>query len=154
MRSYNFLRFFVLSISMIVCAGERPDDRLLHVNSIFVTGNNQAAEQVRRDLAAGKSCVRLAEKIDAADAVLDINAQGDSMGGHLGSLGGRTWIVSGTVTLRSGELIWSRSQRSSDSPLKSGAKSAGAILLSRFSKDCSCSSRKRLPQPAGRAEVK
>jgi hypothetical protein len=122
-------------------AKDRPDQRLKTVTSVFVSGNNQAAEGARQTLQNGKTCLTLATKAPEADAVLDVNAESQSQGGQIGGLGGRAWIVSGTVTLKSGDLVWSHSERFSDAPLMSGGKTAGSLLVRHLADDAACKSR-------------
>src|SRR5947209_7384361 len=95
----------VLVILPLVCsaANDRPAEQLRSVSSIYISGNNQAAEGARRVVTAGKTCFTLATKADAADAVLEVAAESQSMGGPIGGLGGRSSVVSGTLTLRSGD---------------------------------------------------
>lgn len=129
----------MLLIVGMVFAKDAPDARLQSLRSVFVSGNNQGAEQVREDLKKdaekSKGCLTLATNQKDADGTLDIQTDGNSsMGGGMGSLGGRNWIVSGTVTLKSGDLVWSHSERFSDTPLKSGAKTAGKLVYSKLRK--------------------
>ena len=125
----------VLILALAVLAKDHPDERLRSVRTLFVAGNNQAAEKARQILRDGKTCFALSTKGDAADATLEIAAESQTMGGGFGSLGARTWIASGNLTLRSGDLIWSHSQRFSDDPLRSGGKIAGELLLKRLASE-------------------
>lgn len=109
--------------------------------SVFVSGNNQAAEKARAVLRNGKTCFTLTTKAADGDAVLEITTDTQSQGGTFGAFGGRTWIASGTLTLKSGDLAWSRSERFSDAPFMSGGKTAGDLLVNRLAKDAGCKER-------------
>lgn len=136
----RFILFLILATGVL--GKDSPDPRLKAVNAVFVKGNNQAAEAARKSLKSGKTCLSLADKESVADAILEIGNDAQTMGGTFGSLGARTNVVSATLTLNSGELVWSRSERASDAPFMSGAKSAGNSLVSRLATDCACKQRK------------
>jgi hypothetical protein len=143
----------LLMLSLIAAAAipnaatckDRPDPRLGTVGAVFVAGNNQAAEKARETLRGGKTYLSLAMNADSADATLEIAAESQSMGGGFGSFGGRTWIASGNLTLKSGDLVWSRSERFSDDPLRSGGKIAGNLLVRRLADDAGCKQRAQVP---------
>lgn len=122
---------------------DKPDARLLTVTSVFVQGNNQAAEGARQTLRSGKTCLTLATKAADADAVLDVNADSQTQGGEIGGFGGRAWIAAGTLTLKSGDLVWSRSDRFSDAPMMSGGKTAGNLLIRHLAEDAGCKNRRK-----------
>src|ERR1035438_5287864 len=121
--------FLALMFALVVAGKDKPDPRLTTVATLFVVGNNPAAEKAREVLREGKTCLSLATKAGDADATLAVSAEGQSMGGSIGGFGGRAWIVSGTLTLKSGDLIWSRSTRNSDAPLMNGGKTGGNLLI-------------------------
>jgi hypothetical protein len=118
---------------------EQPNPRLQGLRSVFVSGNNQAAEGARNTLEGGKTCLSIATKAEDADGVLAIDA--DTHSGDNSMLGTRDWIASGTLTLKSGDLVWSHSERFSDAPFKSGGKTAGNLLV-RHLADAACKGRK------------
>ena len=66
-----------------------------------------------------------------------------TQGGVVGGLGGRSWIVSGTLTLKSGDLVWSRSERFADAPFMSGGKTAGNLLIRHLADAAGCRQRKK-----------
>jgi hypothetical protein len=77
------------------------------------------------DVENGKTCFVLISNPKDADAIFEMGtdtAADDAM------LRTRSWVVSGTLTLKSGDLIWSRSERFSDAPFMSGGKTAGKML--------------------------
>jgi hypothetical protein len=123
-----------------ICA-EPGDQRLQAIVSVFVSGNNQAAEKARDTLRNEKTCLRLAPNAAESDAVLEIALESQSQGGVLRSFGGRASIASGTLTLKSGDLVWSRSYRFSDAPFGSGGKVAGDLLVRRLAKEAGCKRR-------------
>jgi hypothetical protein len=135
----------LLSIFIVAVVGsdgkEKPDARLRVVTSVFIAGNNQAAEKARTVLRSGRTCLVLAPRASDADAVLEVSVDTQTQGGMIGGFGGRTWIASGTLTLRSGELIWSRSERFSDAPFMSGGKVSGGLLVGHLSQDAGCKKR-------------
>jgi hypothetical protein len=136
----------VVSVLLSVQGKDAPDERLKKVARVFVTGNNSAAIGARQILSSGKTCLSLASRKDDAEAVLDVGADAQSMGGAIGGLGGRTWFITGSLTLSSGgDLVWSRSERSTDAPLIDGAKSGGSLLV-RHLADAACKGRARAPK--------
>lgn len=120
---------------------EKPDAQLQSVTSLYIAGNNQAAEKVRDVLRAGKTCFVLAPKAADADATLEVSVDAQTQGGMSGHFGGRSWVASGALTLRSGDLVWSRSERGSDGPLMSGGKHSGDRLIRRLARDAGCGNR-------------
>jgi hypothetical protein len=70
-------------------------------DTIFVTGNNPAATEFRGVL-TGSKYAKLAPKKDDAAAVLEVDL--------------KEVTVSATLTLKSGELVWSGSATASDYP--------------------------------------
>jgi hypothetical protein len=135
------LAISVLLIGTPTPGKDHPDERLKDVTAVFVTGNNQAAEGARQILENGKTCLSLAAKAADADAVLDVTADSQSQGGPMGGMGGRAWIASGTLTLKSGNLVWSRSARSPDAPMMSGGKTAGSLLVRYLAVSAGCKNR-------------
>lgn len=131
----------LLLIAALSFCADRADPRLKSVGSVFVKGNNQAAERARESLRQGKTCFTLAGKAEDADAIMEIATETQSQGGVFGSMGARAWIASATLTLKSGDLVWSRSERFSDAPFMSGGKTAGDLLLNRLAKDAGCKER-------------
>jgi hypothetical protein len=129
--------------ALVLACKDQPDPRLKDVTAVFVKGNNQAAEAARQALKSGKTCLALATKESDADATLEIGNDSQSMGGAMGGFGGRTNVVSGALTLKSGDLVWSRSERTSDAPFMSGAKTAGGLLISHLAGDSACKDRKQ-----------
>jgi hypothetical protein len=136
-----------LAVMVCVLAGpcaakDRTDQRLKGVTSVFVSGNNQAAEAARQVLLNGKTCLMLAGKAADADGVLDISTDSQRQSGGFGDFGARTWIASGTLTLKSGDLVWSHSERFSDAPMKSGGKTAGNLLVRHLADSAGCKERR------------
>lgn len=86
-------------VVMLLVAAAFAADRTGKISTIFVDGNNEAAQKIRKEIGKGKSCLALLSAKSEADAVLEVaeNRQG--------------WpysiMVSGTLTSKSGELIWS-----------------------------------------------
>jgi hypothetical protein len=145
MRILDLLLVSILTLSSATTARgkDRADPRLQGVTSVFIAGNNQAAEGARAALRRGKSCLVLVDRAPDADAVLEIVTDSQSMGGHLGTFGARNWIASGSLTLKSGELIWSHSERFGDAPFMSGGKTTGDALVRQLGRDAGCKSRKK-----------
>jgi hypothetical protein len=134
-----------LALSPLALNAGRPkvDPKLATVTKLFVSGNNQAAEAARQYVLNGKSCFTLTGKEDAADGVLALDADGNSsQGGMFGGLGGRNWVVSATLTLKSGDLAWSHSERWSDTPTKSGAKTSAELIMHRLADAAGCKDRR------------
>jgi hypothetical protein len=118
---------------------EPADPRIASVKRIFVAGNNQAAESVRSELLKGNACFNLVGKAADADAVLEVTGDSQTQGdAGFGAMGGRNWIASATLTLASGDLVWSKSERFTDAPFHSGGKVAGSILVKDLARDANC----------------
>lgn len=141
MKMRTFLLVFLLGLPIVAPCKDKPDPRLATVTTVFVKGNNQGAKKARATLGSGKTRLSLATKAEGADAVLEVAAESQSMGGGFGGFGGRTWVVSGTLTLESGDLVWSHSQRFSDDPLRSGGKISGELLVKHLAADADCKDR-------------
>lgn len=141
MKRYRPLVLVFFLLPALSPCKEKPDPRLNDVASVFVAGNNQAAEKARVAIRNGKSCFTLAGKAADADAVLEIKADTETQGGTFGSLGARTWIASATLTLKSGDLVWSKSERFNDAPFMSGGKTTGDLLVHRLARDAGCKDR-------------
>jgi hypothetical protein len=126
-------RSIVLMLACGACFAQSTDRtvKLKAVHTIFISGNNQAAEKMRDELEKGKTCFALSLKAASSDATLDV-ASDSQLGG--GSLGVRDWVVSGNLTNADGELLWSRSMRFSDAPFSNGGKTAGKALLNELSR--------------------
>jgi len=80
---------------------------------------------MRKDGDKGKACFTLVSNPKDADAVFEMGADTARDSALLHT---RDWIVSATLTLKSGDLIWSHSERFSDAPFMSGGKTAGKLL--------------------------
>ena len=98
------------------------------IRLVFVNGNNQAASHIRKELKKEKQkgCLREALKAEDADAVLEIDSDSEAESGPFAV---RQWIVSGKLHSKSGEVLWSESERLEDAPLSSGGKTAAKVLL-------------------------
>lgn len=144
MRAVFPVACWFLALGLTLSDGrDKPDPRLRTVTSVFVAGNNQAAEKARATLRGGRTCLTLAEKAADADAILEVTVDMQTQGGRVGAVGGRSWIASGTLTLRSGELIWSRSERFMDAAFRSGGKISGELLVKQLARDADCKRRKK-----------
>jgi len=138
LRLISILVFGALAICRVGGAKTKVlDSRIKDVRKVFVKGNNEAAERVREDLTKN-GCLSLAGNAEVADAVMEISTDTSSQGGAFGSIGARNWIVSSTLTLKSGDLIWSKSTRGPDAPFNGGGKTAGKLLVKYLSKDAGC----------------
>lgn len=125
-----------------LAAKDKPDERLSSVSAIFVAGNSPAAEKIRSVIREGKkTCFALATKAVDADAVLEISDNSQLDPSSL--VGERQSLVSGNLTLKSGDLIWSGSKRFSDAPFTSGSKVAGELLVRQLARDAQCKSRQK-----------
>lgn len=133
----------------VVCPAGGKDPRLQKVSTIFVEGNSEAAENARRLLRKGKSCLVLADRAGSADAVLEIAERSqvipvqverpDAPRGlrHRGQ-------VRGTLAIGGGQ-IWSYTETfSGASALSVGA--ATNSLLNELVKDAGCRERRK-PRP-------
>lgn len=121
---------------------DRSDERLKQVTKVFVSGNNQAADKAREVLRSGKTCLSLATKSSDADATLDISTDSQTVGGTFGRMGSRSWVTSGSLTLKSGDLVWSRSERFTDAPFMSGGATSGGLIVRHLADSAGCKTRK------------
>jgi len=130
------------ALSPVAWTREKADPRLREVKTVFVLGSNEAAEKVRseirKDTEKGKVCFSLATKASDADATLEVTNDSQMQQGLLKTRNDR---VTGTLTLRSGDLIWSKTDNFSDAPLMSGVQTAAKLVYSRLKKDA-CQSRR------------
>jgi len=103
----------LLALIGVVCAAgakKKPDSdaRLKNIHSIFIAGNNPTAINARADVTDErfvrrlKICFSVAEKPDQADATLEISEVPAPSKVYADSMN-----ASGSLTLRTGELIWS-----------------------------------------------
>lgn len=98
------------------------------------------AEKIRSVLREGqKTCFSLVTKSADADAVLEVSDNSQMEPGSL--VGERQSLVSGNLTIKTGDLIWSGSSRFSDAPLMSGSKTAGELLIRQLARDAQCQQR-------------
>lgn len=128
------MKAFIAAIFMIgICLAQAQtkDDRtekLRSIRLVFVDGNNQAASHIRKELKKEKQkgCLTEASKAEDADAVLEIDSHSEVESGPFAE---RHWIVSGKLHSKSGEVLWSESERLEDEPFNSGGKIAAKELL-------------------------
>ena len=128
------MKAFITAIFMIgICLAQAQtkDDRtemLRSIRLVFVDGNNKAASHIRNELKKEKQrgCLREALKAEDADAVLEIDSHSEAESDPFGV---RQWIVSGKLHSKSGELLWSESERLADEPISRGGKTAAKVLL-------------------------
>lgn len=139
----------ILALAILVApilAGKKERQvvpQLTKVTTVFVKGNGPAADKAREILREGKTCLSLALKENEAEAVMEVNeaAQAQSYGAG-GIFGGRDVMVSVTITLADGSLIWSDSFKMGDAPFMSGAKSAMNCIFDDLKKAADCKGRK------------
>lgn len=146
-RHLNLTAVLALALCTVpLVAGKKERKKvpeLAKVNTLFVAGNSQAADKAREMVRESKTCFALALKRGEADAVLELNDSSTASTGLMGGLGQKHSTVSGTVTLKTGELIWSDSQRFSDAPLMSGSKTAAKLLIDDLATAADCKARKK-----------
>jgi hypothetical protein len=135
-KSSDLIRTFALVViwpASLALAKDAADPRIREVKTIFVAGNNEAAEKIRADLRndaeKAKVCFRLVTKAADADAVLEVS---DDSVKEPGLTTGRHDRVTGTLTTKSGDLIWSRTDSFSDAPFMSGVKTAAGLVYRRL----------------------
>ena len=128
------MKAFIAAIFMIgICLAQAqtkddPTEKLRSIRLVFVEGNNQAASHVRKELKKEKQrgCLRETLKAEDADAVLEIHSDSEAESGPFAV---RQWIVLGKLHSKSGEVLWSESERLEDEPLNRGGKTAAMMLL-------------------------
>ena len=128
------MKAFIAAIfmsGMCLAQAQTEDDRtekLRSIRLVFVDGHNQAASHIRKELKKEKQrgCLREALKAEDADAVLEIHSDSEAESGPFAV---RQWIVSGKLHSKSGEVLWSESERLEDEPLNSGGKTAAKELF-------------------------
>jgi hypothetical protein len=121
----------IFMIGICLAQPQTQDDlteKLRSIRLVFVDGNNQAAGHIRKELRKEKQrgCLREALKAEDADAVLEIDSHSEVESGPFAE---RHWIVSGKLHSRSGEVLWSDSERLEDEPFNRGGKTAAKELL-------------------------
>jgi hypothetical protein len=107
------LRVVSLAVVAIVLAeagtppNDKADARLKSVTAIFDNSSHPPLRaRVDRKIRSGKTCFTLAPALSDADAILEIVLDLGEMEAETGT-GGAT----ATLTLQSGEEVWSRSER-------------------------------------------
>jgi hypothetical protein len=117
------MRFYrasaTLLLVLIACPGSFAakkkadvDPRLKNIHSIFIAGNNPTTINARQNITDErfvrrfKVCFNLAEKADQADATLEISESRSRPNLYVDST-----YASGTLTLKTGELVWSYTLR-------------------------------------------
>ena len=122
-----------------ITGNSEVDSRLKDVHSVFVFGNNQAAEKIRsemkNDSEKGKTCLAIVTNPDRADATLEVAAESSMIRGRSPMAREREWIINGTLTTKSGDMIWSAHSQFSDAPFTSGGDTAGKGLYRRLKLD-------------------
>ena len=103
---------FLLLVAFTLSAKDKEDPRLRQVSKIFVTGNSRSANELRKALADLRKnthwkniCISGVSNKDEADSTLDLAETVPLGGGGDGSV--RLPSSSATITLKSGDLIWS-----------------------------------------------
>lgn len=69
--------------------------------TIYVSGNNQSAQTIRKKISKGKSCFTLASNKDGADSILEVAEDRNEF---------PLLKVSGTLNSASGDLIWAKTR--------------------------------------------
>ena len=116
------------------------------VRSIFISGNNEATADARRNLLKIQSkspdhaCFHISGVRAAADAVLDLN-ESDTSGGSGGIFGGNgheTTVVSGSLTNKNGDLLWSDAKQGIQGIVHTGAGDAEGNSMRSLFKAAGC----------------
>lgn len=81
-----------------------PNERLKAVTMIFVNGSDGFSETAREKIDSGRTCFTLSPVPSSADAVLEIVVDPTDTGTN-------TAAATATITLKSGEQVWSRTER-------------------------------------------
>jgi hypothetical protein len=109
--SIGKLTLFAVVLAIAVFAKRKEDERLGQVEKVFVAGNSYSANTVRETIMDMKTnthwknrCITGVSNKDLADATLEI-VESVPIGGN-GSGSGITPQSSGTLTLKSGDVIW------------------------------------------------
>jgi len=109
------------------------------VHTIFVDGNNVGALKAREQIEKGKTCFTLALKAADADAVFAVGTDSQMEDARWGI---RDYIVTGTLTNKDGELLWSQNSRFGDAPFSNGGKEAAKILVHMLKREA-CEGKRR-----------
>jgi len=135
----------LLVLTLLVCASgllakDKPDPRLREVNTIFVKGDNPAAQKTRDGYRKGRCMIAVDSEIDA-DAVFEVDVVQT----------GNVATVSGVLTLQSGETIW-RHVETAEGAL--AGERARLSLLLQLVTDADCKGRLDIKEPeSGRRKV-
>jgi len=125
-------KLLILCALVSIASAQSKQERFKAIHMIFVEGNNVGAEGLRDELEKGKSCFQLATNKSDADAVLEVKTDSAMT---TGGLGVRDYVVSGNLTDKQGNLLWSRSMRGEDSPFSNGGKQNGKYLLKMLTRE-------------------
>lgn len=110
------------------------------VHSVFVTGNNEVAVDLRRHLLksqtkyGAQACFSVAMSPKQADAVLDVGEQQVATGGQ----GKWTTVGTATLTRQDGDFVWADSKQGMVGAFHSGAGSASNFLLDSLYEAAGC----------------
>ena len=136
-----------------VARKRKADPALRDIHNLFVKGNNEAATNLRKVLAGHTSkldnfmsghgsqggCFTLVGNADAADAVLEVSQERTS--GGIESAAGTndaTTVVSGTLTDKQGNLVWSESKQGLSGLVHTGAGDAPRKLAEALESATGC----------------
>jgi len=109
------------------------DPRVQEVRTIFIKGNNEAAVKARENLSKW-TCFRLAKNASAADGILEFSQQ-QSVSGAVFSSNRERSIVSGELTSKDGDVLWSKSATQDAGLINTGAGSAARSVLVHLQRD-------------------
>lgn len=107
--------------------------RVQQVRTIFIKGNNEAAVKARENLSKW-TCFRLAKNASEADGILEFS-QEQSVSGALLSSNRERSIVSGELTTKDGDVLWSKSATQDAGIINTGAGSAAHSVLFHLQQD-------------------
>lgn len=149
MSRQTILLVLCVSLAIPVMARKKKavDPEVEKIHKLFVKGNNEAAANMRKIL-AGKTrkldnvmsgsgnqggCFQLVGKESDAEGVLEVNEQMTA-----GGLEGRTTVVSGALTDKEGNVVWSDSKQGVSGIVHTGAGDAARILAFALEQAAGC----------------
>jgi hypothetical protein len=134
-RSLFILAAFALFASVPTAGRKKAevDPRVQQVRSIFIKGNNEAAVKARENLSKW-TCFHLAKNASEADGTLEFS-QEQSVSGAVFSSNRERSIVSGELTSKDGDVLWSKSVTQDAGLINTGAGSAAHSVLLHLQQD-------------------
>jgi hypothetical protein len=138
------MRVLTMLLAFSIAAVAADSAELGKIRTIYVKSTGPEGVKVRQMLEKRKTCFSLARNADDADAILDLTGESQLKSGVLGEhLDIRSNEVTGVLSTKEGDYLWSRSERFEDAPFMNGRKVAAEIILKVLNKQAGCKGNRR-----------